>query len=126
MKKLLYLITPTLIYFSLIGNVGAKNVLTAWYAFGLGVSVLVAGLAFLLGVINVLMPEETNKPDSEEKTKDFYDQLRKLKKMRVIDWVGLVYAVVFAYMGWWLIFSLDALGTVLLKLTACMIADEEK
>lgn len=125
MQKLTYLITPTLIYFSIQGSDGAKNLLLAYQIVGLLVAllVLVGGLICLACNLG-LSKSELSKFSKE--IEDFYDGLRKLKKkMRWIDYLCLIYLAIFAFFGWWMIFTLEIIQMIIIKGVANFVPEKE-
>lgn len=126
MKNLIYLISPTLIYFSIQGSQGAKNLLTAWTIFGFVMCVFVS---FIIGVLFLAEKGLKKQASTDEKLKGnldkFYESLRGANKMKFTTWLSLGYLAVFAYFGWWVLFAIDALGLAIFKFSACFLPDEE-
>ncbi len=123
MQKLTYLITPTLIYFSIQGNQGASNLLVAWSTFGFVMIVLlslVMGLLVLAGNSAVKRQDEK----TQEIVEKFYESLRKAKTMRWFDWLAVVYLIIYCYLGWWVVFVVNMMSFVIFKIVALFIPDK--
>ncbi len=128
MKKLInkldYLITPILIYLSIQGSQGAKNLLTAWTVFGFFMAIFVS---LVIGIL-VLVSSGAKKQDAktQEILEKFFIQTRKAKAMRWTDWLVVIYLAIFAWQGWWVLFAIDSVGYVILKFTALFIPDKKE
>lgn len=115
LKYPLALISPVLAYLTYTGSVGALNLLTAWTAFGLFMTVILISLVAFVFIAAAFLPDD-------KKINEVLDgmrvQTKNMRRYTFHTWMDISCIVFFVWCGWWGLAFMEFAQFFLVKFTA--------